>query len=130
MTPEERLDRIERDLAGVVQTQSRHSDTLTGLMRTLVAFIDSSSVKIAALEHGLADLRQLVGETLTNLNRSVDAFLDGSSTRLTRIETNLAQLAEESAQSSRAADARMERVEANLDALIRAITADRHNGKN
>lgn len=68
MTSEERFERIESGLLGIVEAQRIHSETLSQLMQTVGRFVDSS-------------------------------------------------------------DARMKRIEQNLDALIRAITAEHSNGK-
>lgn len=68
MTSEERFERIESGLLGIVEAQRIHNETLSQLMQTVGRFVDSS-------------------------------------------------------------DARMKRIEQNLDALIRAITAEHSNGK-
>ena len=75
MTPEQRFERIETDLAGATAT-----------LRVVAA----------------AQERQ--AESLSALTQALSRFVD-------------------------AADARMRRIEDNLDALIRAITAEHGNGK-
>ena len=68
MTVDDRFDRIERDLAAIVEAQRIQTETISQLIQTVGAFVDS-------------------------------------------------------------ADTRMKRTEENLDALIRAITAEHSNGK-
>jgi len=60
---------------------------------------------------GLFEAQRLNSENLGNLIQTVDRFIEGTNTYV------------------QAANARMEQMEANLDALIRIITAEHKNGK-
>jgi len=93
VTAEDRFERIERDLATLVQVQTLHQETVGQLMRSVGAYIDSSSARMTRTEDSLARTRELL-----------EHFVESS-------------------------DIRMRRIEENLDALIRAITAEHSNGK-
>jgi hypothetical protein len=75
MTTEERFERIENELAVIVQAQ-----------------------------HGIVESQRIQAETLSQLMQTIGAYVESS-------------------------NARMKRVEDNLDGLIRAITAEHTNGK-
>jgi len=75
MTTEERFERIENELAVIVQAQ-----------------------------HGIVESQRIQAETLNQLMQTIGAYVESS-------------------------NARMKRVEDNLDGLIRAITAEHTNGK-
>ena len=75
VTTEERFERIENELAVIVQAQ-----------------------------HGIVEAQRIQAETLGQLMRTIGAYVESS-------------------------NARMKRIEDNLDGLIRAITAEHTNGK-
>jgi hypothetical protein len=82
MTPEERFERIERDLAAAAALSVRNEQAIQGLHGHIAA---------------LADATKLLGDRV--------------------------------AEYVAASDARMRQMEANLDALIRIITAEHSNGR-
>jgi hypothetical protein len=75
VTTEERFERIENELAVIVQAQ-----------------------------HGIVEAQRIQAETLGQLMQTIGAYVESS-------------------------NARMKRIEDNLDGLIRAITAEHTNGK-
>lgn len=105
MTAEERFEKIERDLAVIAHVHSLNQQTLSDLMKSAGACIDSSSARMTRIE-------------------------ESSSARMARIEDALAGTNELVARFVQSADTRMRRIEDNLDALIRATTAGHTNGKN
>jgi septal ring factor EnvC (AmiA/AmiB activator) len=89
MTTEQRLERIETDLAATTATlrvQAESVNQLTGSVSQL-------TVSISQLTGSVSQLAEVVSH-----------YIDG-------------------------ADARMKRIEENLDGLIRAITAEHTNGR-
>jgi len=59
---------------------------------------------------------------MVQFSEMVNRYVEAADARMTRLEETLARFAESS-------DARMRAVEQNLDALIRAITAEHTNGR-
>ncbi len=78
MTAEERFEKIERDLAVVAHVHTLHQETLGELMKTVTAYVDSSSNRMARIEDALAQTNQMVSQ----LAKSADS-------RMRRTEDNL-----------------------------------------
>lgn len=100
MTTEERFERIERALSGIVEAQNTHVEMLKQMMQMFGEYMDSADRRMTRTEDGLRTLEGVVRE----LEAAVRAFLES-------------------------ADRRMSRIEENLEALIRAITSEHSNGK-
>ena len=66
--------------------------------------IESGLAAVVQAQRGLVEVQRMNSQTLSELMQTVSRFVDSS-------------------------DARMIRIEQNLDALIRAITAEHSNGK-
>jgi hypothetical protein len=77
----------------------------------------------------VAHVHSLNQQTLSDLMKTVGGYIDSSPARMTRIEDALAQTNDLVARFVQSAYIRMRRIEDNLDALIRAITAEHTNGK-
>jgi hypothetical protein len=95
--------------------------------------------EIARIETLLAKTAELAmgnERLIAKLTQSVDAYVTASNERMNRLETgqqslhaSLETLAESVTAYVEAGNARMRQMEANLDALIRLITAEHSNGK-
>ncbi|HJZ97729.1 MAG TPA: hypothetical protein VKE70_14565 [Candidatus Solibacter sp.] len=84
--------------------------------------------RFARIEEQLAvtvETLNVVAQSQVNLQTAVRAVVDAASATQNTVQ----QLAEKIDHYVDAADARMRRIEDNLDGLIRAITAEHSNGK-
>jgi len=97
MTPEERFERIERNL-----------EQITATIAGTTALAQSNEKALA----GLAVLAESNQVALGKLIASVNAYVDSSNAYVQDSKTRMAQM------------------EANLDNLIRILTAEHSNGKN
>jgi hypothetical protein len=109
-----RLDRIETTLAETVDVLRAIATSHVTIQETLKSSIVSQSSMHQSLTEGLT---------------AVTGGLTALSAAQLRTEQSLAELNTAIAQYTAAADARMRRIEDNLDGLIRAITAEHTNGK-
>ena len=110
MTSEERFERIERDLAAAAALSLRNEQGQQSLQATnamLQANIAAQQANIAAQQANIAALQA-----------NIAALADAAKL-----------LGERVAEYVSASDARMRQMEANLDALIRIITAEHSNGR-
>jgi len=85
---------------------------------------------------GLFESQRLNSQNLGNLiqaveilGQTVDRFIDVTNARMSQAEESHRRLEEVLARYAENADARMKQMEANLDALIRIITAEHKNGR-
>ena len=117
MTTDERFEHIERNLAAA-------SDAI--MARAQLALGNEEALK------RLASGWELAQANMQNLAGAVERLIDGQQS-LVEAHKGLVeahQRTEESLQRNiEAADARMRPMEANLDALIRIITAEHSNGR-
>ena len=104
MTSEERFESIERDLAAAAALSLRNEQGIQSLPAALQA-------NAAAQQANVAAPSEAVGAHVQNFKESLTA------------------LAERVAEYVAAGDAAKRRIEANLDALIRIITAEHSNGR-
>jgi hypothetical protein len=104
MTPDERLERIENAMFGVVEVQRLQAGNIAQLMETLGQYADAADQRMKRVEESLVK------------------YIESSDVQMRRIEENLAKYIDSS-------EVRMRRMEENLDGLIRAITAEHTNGK-
>jgi hypothetical protein len=72
---------------------------------------------------------ELIETTLVSVAKNLDTFSKGMIEAQKQTTANLASLTESITRYVDASDARMKRMEENLDGLIRAITAEHANGK-
>ncbi|MBZ5624643.1 MAG: hypothetical protein LAQ69_38965 [Acidobacteriia bacterium] len=107
MTPEERFERIDATLQKSADLQVELQEAMKGVIQIQKRFAESISQYADAAEQRMdaAEERAArIDESVVRVNKSIADYMDAS-------------------------NARMKRLEENLDALIRAITAEHSNGK-
>ncbi|MGA2120041.1 MAG: hypothetical protein ABSH56_35550 [Bryobacteraceae bacterium] len=117
MTTEERLERIENGwidiqqaLKAVIQVQANTNERIDSLAESLKLVIQVQTNANERID-GLAESLKIVIQIQTNTNERISVLVE-----------SIGQYVD-------ASDARTRRLEDNLDALIRAITAEHSNGK-
>jgi len=103
MTPETRFERIETALQLTAETLQTLAQSHVATQTTLKGMMEVQAINQGTLQT-LNQSITVLNQSITVLNESVTRYVD-------------------------AADARMRRLEENLDGLIRAITAEHSNGK-
>ncbi len=84
--------------------------------------------RFAAIETGLQTTSQTL-RTVAESQALTQTLLKSVAEAQLHTQTMLGEMAQSVTRYVDSADARMKRIEANLDALIRAITAEHSNGK-
>jgi ABC-type transporter Mla subunit MlaD len=100
VTLEQRVEQIDRNVTVMYEVLGRTQDTLTQFIRSMDTFVVSTNTRFTRLENAL----EKTNEALSHTNEVLAQFQQSS-------------------------DARMRRIEENLEALIRAITSEHTNGK-
>lgn len=138
MTTEERLERIENGwidiqeaLKSAIQVQANTDKRIDGLAESLGIAIQVQANSDKRID-GLAESFGIAIQVQANTDKRIDGLAE-SLKIVIQLQTNtnetISGLAESIGQYVDAADARTRRLEDNLDALIRAITAEHSNGK-
>jgi septal ring factor EnvC (AmiA/AmiB activator) len=97
----ERFERIEADIAASARMLAVVAQSHAGLQQTLAAVAESTDARMRQAAQSQERLQGMIEGLVESIGRYVDA-----------------------------SDARMKRMEENLDTLIRAITAEHTNGHN
>ncbi len=110
MTPEDRFQRIEGTLQAAAESQLSLQASFGGVQKA-----------IGGIQAAVEGMQVAVGGMQVAIGGLIEAH--------TRNQETLRVLTESFSRYTVAADARMTRIEVNLDGLIRAITAEHGNGK-
>jgi len=102
----------------------------------IIGQIAESVLATQSLIKGLAESQGRIQQSMEHLQDSIDKYIDSAMASGRLRDEAIARAAESGrlrdeaiARYVESADARMKRIEENLDALIRAITAEHTNGK-